>query len=117
MLGQGGVNLSGGQKQRLAITRALVKKPSILILDDCTSAVDVITEMKIREGLMRTSENLICITIAQRITSVKDSDAIIVMDNGKMCGYGKHEELLNNCSVYRDIFISQFGKEGLNNAD
>lgn len=116
MLGQGGVNLSGGQKQRLAITRALIKKPSILILDDCTSAVDVITEAKIREGLRNYSENLICITIAQRISSVMGSDYILVLDNGKVCGWGKHDELLKDCGVYRDIYISQFGKEGLRNA-
>lgn len=113
LLGQGGVNLSGGQKQRIAITRALVKKPSILILDDCTSAVDVITESKIREGLKQYSENLICITIAQRITSVMNADAILVLDDGKVCGYGSHSELLKNCRVYREIYISQFGKEGL----
>lgn len=116
MLGQGGVNLSGGQKQRIAIARALIKKPSILILDDCTSAVDVITEAKIREGLKKCSNKLICITIAQRITSVMESDSILVLDDGKICGQGRHSELLKNCRVYRDIYISQFGKEGLNNA-
>ena len=112
-LGQGGVNLSGGQRQRIAITRALVRKPSILILDDCTSAVDVITESKIREGLKSCSEHLICITIAQRITSVINADAILVLEGGKICGYGVHEELLKSCQVYREIYISQFGKEGL----
>lgn len=113
MLGQEGVNLSGGQKQRIAIARALIKKPAILILDDCTSAVDVITEKKIREGLLRYSQDLICITIAQRISSVMNADRILVLDDGEVCGCGTHEELLRSCRVYREIYISQYGKEGL----
>lgn len=113
MLGQEGVNLSGGQKQRIAIARALIKKPAILILDDCTSAVDVITEKKIREGLLRYSQDLICITIAQRISSVISADRILVLDDGEVCGCGTHEELLRSCRVYREIYISQYGKEGL----
>ncbi len=117
ILGQGGVNLSGGQKQRLAITRALVKRPSILILDDCTSAVDVITESKIREGLKKYSSDLICITIAQRITSVMSADSILVLNDGKVSGYGIHEDLLKSCRIYRELYISQFGKEGLCDAE
>lgn len=117
ILGQGGVNLSGGQKQRIAITRALVKKPSILILDDCTSAVDVITESKIREGLKKFSNKLICITIAQRITSVMGADSILVLDDGNVSGFGVHENLLKQCRVYREIYISQFGKRGLCDAE
>jgi ATP-binding cassette, subfamily B, multidrug efflux pump len=116
LLGQGGVNLSGGQKQRLAITRALVRRPSILILDDCTSAVDVITEEKIREGLKRYSNALICILIAQRITSVMRADAILVLDNGKIVGYGRHAQLLQDCSIYRELYSSQFGGEGSDDA-
>lgn len=115
-LGQGGVNLSGGQKQRIAIARALVKHPSILILDDCTSAVDGITERKIREELRRYSEGLIGITIAQRIASVMDADLILVLDDGRVCGMGRHRDLLQSCRVYREIYISQFGKAGLQNA-
>lgn len=108
MLGQGGVNLSGGQKQRIAIARALIKKPQILILDDCTSAVDLITESKIQKGLREYSSDLICIIVAQRITSVMGSDMILVIDNGKIAGCGTHKELLGCCSIYQDIYDSQF---------
>lgn len=111
VLGQGGVNLSGGQKQRISIARALIKKPEILILDDCTSAVDVITEKKIKEDLKEYSKHLTSIIIAQRITSVMDADKIIVFDNGEVVGMGSHRELIENCDVYKDIFRSQIGKE------
>lgn len=111
VLGQGGVNLSGGQKQRLSIARALIKKPKVLILDDCTSAVDVSTEEKIREGFKSYLKDMTCIVIAQRITSVMNADRIIVLDDGAIVGNGTHKELLENCSVYKDIFYSQIGKE------
>ncbi|WP_127836686.1 ABC transporter ATP-binding protein [Clostridium prolinivorans] len=110
-LGQGGVNLSGGQKQRIAIARALVKKPEILILDDSTSAVDVNTEAKIREGLKKYSMNLTTIIIAQRITSVMRADKIIVLDNGKVAAVDTHDNLMKKCKIYQDIFASQMGKE------
>ncbi|MEW9094917.1 MAG: ABC transporter ATP-binding protein [Clostridiaceae bacterium] len=113
VLGQGGVNLSGGQKQRISIARALVKKPKILILDDSTSAVDVTTERKIREDLKEYSRNTTCILIAQRITSVMSADRIIVLDNGSMVGIGTHEELMDECDIYKEIFRSQIGKEGV----
>ena len=112
-LGQGGVNLSGGQKQRISIARALIKKPSILILDDSTSAVDLITERKIRNKLKAYLKSTTTILIAQRITSVMDADKILVLDKGKIVGQGKHEELMESCQVYRDIYISQLGKEGV----
>ncbi|MBP0724973.1 ABC transporter ATP-binding protein [Bacillus sp. RG28] len=112
-LGQGGVNLSGGQKQRVSIARALVRKPEILILDDCTSAVDVATESRIKESLKRYAENTTCLLIAQRISSVMDADQIIVLENGEMVGYGHHEELLKSCKVYQEILQSQLGKEAL----
>jgi ATP-binding cassette subfamily B protein len=111
MLGQGGVNLSGGQKQRVSIARALVRKPEILILDDCTSAVDMATESKIREALKEYSGGLTCLIIAQRITSVMGADRIVVLDNGKIVGLGNHGELMKTCEVYQDIFRSQLGKE------
>lgn len=114
-LGQGGVNLSGGQKQRLSIARALIKRPEVLILDDCTSAVDVTTETKIREGLKKYSKDLTTIIIAQRITSVMNADKIIVLDNGQIASMGKHEELLKASKVYQDIFRSQIGKELMQN--
>ncbi len=116
ILGQGGVNLSGGQKQRVAIARALVRSPRILILDDCTSAVDMITESKIREGIRNYSRNLLCIVIAQRISSVMNADSILVLDSGNAAGLGTHRELLKSCEIYREIYTSQFGKEELEHA-
>lgn len=110
-LGQGGSNVSGGQKQRLCIARALLKKPKILILDDSTSAVDTATEAKIREEFQTTYGNMTKIIIAQRIHSVMEADQILVLDNGKMAGLGKHEELLNTCAIYREIYEVQKGKE------
>ncbi|WPC39638.1 ABC transporter ATP-binding protein [Clostridium sp. JS66] len=110
-IGQGGVNFSGGQKQRISIARALIKKPDILILDDCTSAVDAATEAKIRLSLKKYFKNLTCFIIAQRITSVMEADKIIVMDNGEIAGIGKHEHLMKSCNIYKEIFYSQIGKE------
>ncbi len=107
ILDKGGMNLSGGQKQRLCIARALIKKPRILILDDSTSAVDTATEAQIRKSL---SEDLPCCTkiiIAQRISSVKDADKIIVMNDGKITGIGNHDTLLENNAEYSEIFYSQ----------
>ncbi|MDR7855105.1 ABC transporter ATP-binding protein [Tissierella sp.] len=113
-LGQGGVNLSGGQKQRISIARALIKKPELLILDDSTSAVDLITERKIRQGLKEYLKNTTTILIAQRITSVMDADKILVMDRGKIVGQGTHKELMKDSEVYKDIYYSQLGKGGMN---
>lgn len=110
-LGQGGANVSGGQKQRLCIARALLKNPKILILDDSTSAVDTATERYIRETLYGKYSDMTKIIIAQRISSVMDADEILVMDNGQICGFGSHEELLSNCSLYREIYDVQMSKE------
>jgi ATP-binding cassette, subfamily B, multidrug efflux pump len=110
-IGQGGVNFSGGQKQRLSIARALIKNPEILILDDSTSAVDVTTEARIKEGLKKYAKGLTCLLIAQRITSIIDADKIVVMDHGEIVGIGKHEELIRDCRVYQEIYQSQVGKE------
>ncbi|NYE06120.1 ATP-binding cassette subfamily B protein [Bacillus niacini] len=110
-IGQGGVNFSGGQKQRLSIARALIKNPEILILDDSTSAVDVTTEARIKEGLKKYAKGLTCLLIAQRITSIIDADKIVVMDHGEIVGIGKHEQLLRDCRVYQEIYQSQVGKE------
>lgn len=110
-LGQGGVNVSGGQKQRLCIARALLKKPKILILDDSTSAVDTATEAKIRESFNGTLKDTTKIIIAQRITSVMEADKILVLDEGKIVGMGRHEELLENCEAYQEIYYSQMDRE------
>ncbi len=106
-LGQGGVNVSGGQKQRICIARALLKKPKILILDDSTSAVDTATDSKIRESMQTSLKDTTKIIIAQRITSVMDADKILVLDDGKMNGFGTHEELMNTNTIYREVYDSQ----------
>lgn len=106
-LNQGGVNLSGGQRQRLCIARALLKQPAILILDDSTSAVDVATEADIQQAFRSQLTDCTIILIAQRISSVKDADKIIVLDNGKISGLGSHQELLKTNQVYQEIYASQ----------
>ncbi|NLM26747.1 MAG: ABC transporter ATP-binding protein [Clostridiaceae bacterium] len=107
VLGQGGVNVSGGQKQRLCIARALLKKPKIIILDDSTSAVDTVTDAKIREALKKYLAGTTVIIIAQRIASVIDADKIVVMDDGKINAVGSHETLLETNPIYREVYESQ----------
>lgn len=104
---RGGANVSGGQKQRLCIARALLKKPKILILDDSTSAVDTATEAKIREAFRTTLKDSTKIIIAQRITSVMDADRILVLEDGKIAGLGTHDELMQNCEEYKEIYSLQ----------
>lgn len=104
---QGGTNVSGGQKQRLCIARALLKKPKILILDDSTSAVDTATDAKIRQAFAQEIPGTTKLIIAQRISSVQNADRIIVMDNGKVNGFGTHEELLASNKIYREVYESQ----------
>ena len=109
---QGGSNVSGGQKQRLCIARALLKKPKILILDDSTSAVDTKTDALIRKAMSEEIPDTTKIIIAQRIVSVEDADKIIVMDGGRISDMGTHEELLQRCEIYREVYESQTkGKE------
>ncbi|MBA4697885.1 MAG: ABC transporter ATP-binding protein [Ruminococcus sp.] len=108
---QGGANVSGGQKQRLCIARALLKRPRILILDDSTSAVDTKTDSMIRKALREEIPETTKIIIAQRISSVQDADKIIVLDDGKIDGFGTHKELLKNNVIYREVYESQ-QKEG-----
>ena len=110
-MGQGGVNVSGGQKQRICIARAILKKPKVLILDDSTSAVDKATEAKIREELANKLPDMTKIVIAQRISSVKHADQIIILDRGKVAAIGTHETLLANNRIYQEIYESQ--KEGV----
>lgn len=109
ILGQNGVNLSGGQKQRLSIARALAKEAPIIILDDCTSALDAITEAKVRKGLRSLDNRSIIIMITQRVGTAMTADRILVLDNGVNVGFGKHADLLENCSTYREIYDSQIG--------
>ena len=109
---QGGRNLSGGQKQRLTIARALLKNPEILILDDSASALDYATDAKLRMAIMNTENPPTTFIVSQRAASMLYADKILVMNDGHLIATGRHEELLNSCSVYREIFDSQFSSEG-----
>ena len=109
-VGQRGANLSGGQKQRLNIARALITKPSIIVLDDSTSSVDVETETIIQDALNELLSDKTCFTIAQRISTVLNADKIIVLDKGKIEAVGSHEELLSSSQIYREIYESQLGE-------
>ncbi|MDD2402533.1 MAG: ABC transporter ATP-binding protein, partial [Clostridia bacterium] len=111
VVGQRGVNLSGGQKQRLAIARALLKNPVILIMDDSTSAIDMGTEARIQSALKVLLKKPTCFIIAQRISTVLEADKIIVLEDGEIINIGNHSELLQKCSIYQDIYYSQMGKE------
>ena len=108
---QGGRNLSGGQKQRLTIARALMKKPEILILDDSASALDFATDAALRKAIREMKENPTVFIVTQRASSILYADEIIVLDDGAVAGIGTHEELLENCEVYQEIYYSQFEKE------
>ena len=110
-LSAGGKNLSGGQRQRLTIARALVKKPDILILDDSASALDFATDKALRSAISKL-ENMTVFIVSQRTSSVMNADQILVLEDGVVEGIGTHEELLENCQVYKEIYDSQFRKEG-----
>ncbi len=114
---QGGKNLSGGQKQRLTIARALVRKPEILVLDDSASALDYATDAKLRKALRQMRDKLTVFIVSQRAASIMHADQIVVLDDGHVAGIGRHEELLENCSVYQEIYYSQFKKEEEKDAD
>lgn len=107
VLEQGGTNLSGGQRQRVCIARALLKNPKILILDDSTSAVDTDTEGKIREGLSETLKDTTKLIISQRLSSIEDADKIVILSDGKINAIGKHDDLLKNNDIYREVYESQ----------
>lgn len=113
MIEQGGRNLSGGQKQRLTIARAVVKNPDILILDDSASALDFATDARLRAALRNLKGNKTIFIVSQRTSSIQFADKIIVMDDGQVAGIGTHEQLLENCEIYREIYESQFKKEDL----
>ena len=106
---QGGKNFSGGQRQRLAIARALVKKPAILILDDSTSALDYATDAALRKAIREMPDPPTTFIVSQRTASIMHADQILVLDAGKVVGQGTHEELMKSCEVYQEIYHSQFG--------
>ena len=112
---ESGMSLSGGQRQRIAISRGLLKKAEILILDDSTSALDFKTEANLQNALRTQYQDTTKIIIAQRISSVQHADRIAVLDNGTVIACDKHEKLLQSCKVYQDIYASQLKKEGEQN--
>ena len=107
----GGANLSGGQKQRLSVARALLRRPSVLILDDASSALDFATDLRLRTNLKNLDYSPITFIVSQRASAVLSADIIIVLDDGNVSGIGNHEYLLENCEVYKEIYESQFGRE------
>ena len=115
MIEQAGRNLSGGQRQRLTIARALVKSPDILILDDSASALDFATDAKLRAALKTIAEDRTIFIVSQRTSSIQHADQILVLDDGALAGIGTHDELLENCTVYQEIYYSQFPKEVADN--
>ncbi len=110
-IAQGGTNVSGGQRQRLAIARALVRRPDIYVFDDSFSALDVATDARLRAALSREVGNATVITVAQRVSTIRDADQIVVLDGGNVAGLGTHEELLQSCPTYAEIVESQFRPE------
>ena len=110
-ISQGGTNVSGGQKQRLAIARAIARKPEIYIFDDSFSALDFKTDAALRKALLKEAEQATVILVAQRISTIKNADRILVLEDGRCVGQGRHEELLENCEVYQEIVYSQLSKE------
>lgn len=115
VIGQRGITLSGGQKQRIAIARAIVRKPKILILDDATSAVDFATEQRILKGLRELMKNCTTFIIAQRISTIMNADKIIILEKGKIVGFGNHQELIKENSIYQEIYKSQIDEEVFEN--
>ena len=109
LLSQKGTNVSGGQKQRILIARALAARPEILVLDDSSSALDYKTDACLRRALAEKMQGTTIVTVAQRVSSVKDCDVILVLEEGRIIGLGSHEELMKRCSEYREISDSQMG--------
>ena len=110
MIEQNGANLSGGQRQRLTVARALVRRPEILVLDDSASALDMVTDARLRAAIAGLDYNPTVFIISQRTASIMGADLILVLDDGRLVGKGTHGELLETCPVYREIYDSQFGK-------
>jgi len=115
-IARGGTNVSGGQKQRLSIARAIARKPEIYIFDDTFSALDYATDARLRKDLKKYTKDSTCLIVASRIGTIINADKIIVLDKGECVGIGSHQELLNNCQVYKEIALSQLSEEELNNA-
>jgi ATP-binding cassette subfamily B multidrug efflux pump len=115
-ISRGGTNVSGGQKQRLSIARAVARRPEIYIFDDSFSALDYRTDRELRQALRREAGNATVLIVAQRIGTIRDADKIVVLDNGKIAGIGRHDELLGACAVYREIAQSQLSEEELKHA-
>jgi len=113
IVAQGGRNLSGGQRQRLSIARMLLKKPDIYVFDDSFSALDLKTDASLRMALREVTKEAIVITVAQRISTIRDADQIIVLDEGRLVGKGKHGQLMESCDVYCEIARSQLSEEEL----
>ena len=106
---EGGTNLSGGQRQRLCIARALIRKPELLILDDSTSALDLLTDKKIRTNISNIKD-MTKVIVSQRVSTIQNADFILVLEGGKVVGQGKHNDLLDNCPIYREIYETQVKK-------
>jgi ATP-binding cassette subfamily B protein len=112
-IAQGGGNVSGGQKQRLSIARALVKKPKVYIFDDSFSALDFKTDSVLRKALKEKTDNSTLLIVAQRISTIKNADQILVLEDGKLVGSGTHQQLMETCETYKEIALSQLSKEEL----
>ena len=108
---QGGTNVSGGQKQRLSIARAICKNPDIFVFDDAFSALDMKTDARLREALHEVTESAVVLIVAQRVSTIKDADQIVVLDSGHVVGKGKHLELMKSCKVYQEIVRSQLSEK------
>lgn len=113
LISQSGKNVSGGQRQRMCIARAVASDSEIIVFDDSFSALDYKTDRKVRQNLNEAAKDVTKVVVAQRIGTIMDADLIVVLDEGKAVGTGKHEELLKNCSLYREIALSQLSKEEL----